>query len=59
MESGLGVSAGRYPEWQASTAQLAVGYMSGKREKDQQKESVYVCVCTESIPEVALTLLES
>lgn len=45
-EGGLGVSAGRYPEWQASTAQLAVSrYVRGAREKASKKRvlaSIYV-----------------
>lgn len=38
-EGGLGVSAGRYPEWQASTAQLAVSRcVRGTRGRDREKE---------------------
>lgn len=44
-EGGLGVSAGRYPEWQASTAQLAVSrYVRRAREKRSKKKD-RACVC--------------
>lgn len=48
------MSAGRYPEWQASTAQLAVSRcVRGAREKAKQKESADVYMYIQSVPEVA------
>lgn len=48
-EGGLGVSAGRYPEWQASTAQLAVSRRGtrGKGEGQAKREPACIYVYIE------------
>lgn len=60
-EGGLGVSAGRYPEWQASTAQLAVSRFArrGEREAQREKRTAHVYVHTECVLEIFGALLES